>query len=168
MTEREFVAEINKNKRIILKAYNAYAAKYNQEDIVQEVILETWKTINNFKNNCKFSTWLYNIARNTCIDVTRRSKNIPNTVGLEDYAEVIAESSNAKEMVKQLREAIRYDSVIDNIEEPWRSTFEMYLHGISFKEMSDQTGVDENTLRVYLHRIKKRLYLRYGQSDHIK
>lgn len=163
MTEQEFVAEINKNRNIICEVYNTYAVNYSEQDLFQEIILETWKSINNFKKNCKFSTWLYTIARNKCISIMRKQRQMPEIISLEPYHEAIADSSNANEMIKQLRQAIRYNTVLDTIDQAWRSIFEMYLEGISFKEMERQTGINENVLRVNVHRIKRRLQLRYGK-----
>lgn len=168
MSQQEFVDLINKHKGVIHKACRTYCKSFSHADLVQETILEAWKSISNFEKNCTFSTWLYYIARNVCVTHLRKRSKQPTIEGLEEYAEVLAETNNAPEMVKQLRQAIRYDSVLDNIEEPWRSTFEMYIEGFSFNEMEMQTGVDQNTLRVNMFRIKKRLFLRYGKSEKFK
>lgn len=168
MNENEFMDLINQHKGIITKVYNTYCRTFNEGDVYQEIVLETWKSINNFKNNSKFSTWLYAIARNVCISNIRRRKKQPVIEGLEEYTDTLIEVNNAPEMVKQLRNAVRYDSVLSNIDPAWRSVFEMYIQGIPFKEMEEQTGIEEGTLRVNMHRIKKRLFLRYGKSENIK
>lgn len=168
MSEKEFMTLINKHNGIISKVYNTYCHGFSEADLRQEIILETWRSINSFKNNCTFSTWLYAIARNVCISNLRKHKKQPTIEGLEEYAETLIAVNNAPEMVRQLRNAMRYDSVLDNVDPAWRSVFQMYIEGISFKEMEEQTGVEEGTLRVNIHRIKKRLYLRYGKSESIK
>lgn len=167
MTEKEFIENLNESKGIVYRVCNTYCNSYSREDLVQEIILEAFKSINNFKNNCKFSTWLYTIAKNVCISNLRKEKKKPRIEGLDDYAEVLAESNNAPELVKQLREAMRYNTVLDTIDEAYQSVFEMHLHGISYNEISQQTGISENLLRQYIHRIKQRLYLRYGKSGDI-
>lgn len=168
MSEKEFVDLIKKHEAIMQSVCNTYCQSFSHADLFQEIILETWRSISNFKNNCTFSTWLYAIARNVCISNLRKHAKRPSIEGLEEYADTLAEVNNAPEMVKQLRQAIRYNSVLSSIDIAWRSVFEMYIEGISFKEMEEQTGVSEGTLRVNMHRIKKRLYLRYGKSENIK
>lgn len=168
MTDQEFLEQINNSKPVIHKACTVYCYEHSRDDLVQEIILEIYRSLNNFKKNCSFSTWAYTIARNKCISLLRKQKNDPKIVGLEEYSNTLADVSNAPEMVKQLREAIKYDTVMDSIDEAWRTVFEMYVQGISFKEMEEQTGIAEATLRVNTFRIKKRLYLRYGKSEDIK
>lgn len=166
MSEQEFVDLITRHRRTIHTVCNKYCSEisFSRDDLVQEIVLETWKSINNFQKKCSFNTWLYNIARNKCIDLLRRQKKIPKVEGLEEYAEVLAEVNNAPEIVRQLRQAIRYDTVLSSIEEPYRILFEMYLEGLSFDEMEQQTGISANALRVRCFRIKKQLQLRYGKT----
>lgn len=168
MSEQEFVDQININKAVIHKACEVYCQTYPRQDLIQEITLEAWRTLNNFKNNCNFSTWLYTIAKNKCIDILRRQKRAPNIVGLEEYAETLADVNNTPELVKQLRQAMRYNAVLSTIEEPLRTLFELYMEGLSYAEISLQSGIDENLLRQWVHRIKQRLYLRYGKSEDIK
>jgi len=168
MSEQEFVDQINKNKGIIHKACEVYCKKYPRQDLIQEITLEAWRSLNNFKNYCNFSTWLYTIAKNKCIDILRRQKKAPSIVGLEEYAETLTEVNNAPELVKQLKQAMRYTAVLSTIEEPLRTLFELYMEGLTYEEISSQSGIDENLLRQWVHRIKQRLYLRYGKSENIK
>ncbi|NLM12933.1 MAG: sigma-70 family RNA polymerase sigma factor [Epulopiscium sp.] len=60
------------------KIYNiAYRMFHNEEDakdISQEIFIKVFENIEKFKGNSSFSTWLYRIATNTCIDELRRRK----------------------------------------------------------------------------------------------
>jgi len=47
------------------------------EDITQETFVKVWKNLNKFDKNKKFKTWLFQIAKNTCIDYLRKKKSIP-------------------------------------------------------------------------------------------
>src|SRR5687768_1679518 len=132
MTEKEFLEQIKENRRFIHMVCNTYYESYPRQDLVQEITLELWRSINNFKNNCSFRKWIFVVARNKCITLLRKEKKI-DIVGLDEYADTLVETNNAPDIVKQLRNAMRYDSVISTIEEPFRSTFEMYLHGLSYK-----------------------------------
>lgn len=56
----------------------AYSYTHNHEeakDIVQEILIKAYKGLNGFKCDAKFSTWLYRIAVNNCIDWSRRKKS---------------------------------------------------------------------------------------------
>jgi RNA polymerase sigma-70 factor (ECF subfamily) len=47
------------------------------EDITQETFVKTWKNLKKFDKNKKFKTWLFQIAKNSCIDYLRKRKTIP-------------------------------------------------------------------------------------------
>ncbi|MFA6252312.1 MAG: sigma-70 family RNA polymerase sigma factor [Candidatus Paceibacterota bacterium] len=47
------------------------------EDITQETFVKVWKNISRFDKSKKFKTWIFQIAKNTCIDYLRKKKSIP-------------------------------------------------------------------------------------------
>ena len=49
------------------------------QDCLQEAMIRIYRAISNFKGNSSFSTWVYRITMNTCLDELRRRKNRPNT-----------------------------------------------------------------------------------------
>ena len=49
------------------------------QDCLQEAMLRVYRAISNFKGQSTFSTWVYRITMNTCLDELRRKKNRPNT-----------------------------------------------------------------------------------------
>ena len=61
------------------KVYNiCYRMLSNPEDAseqAQETFIKAFRYIKDFKGNCSFSTWIYRIATNTCLDFLRKNKN---------------------------------------------------------------------------------------------
>lgn len=47
------------------------------EDVTQEVFLKAYRALPTFRGTCKFSTWLFRICNNACIDYIRKVKNTP-------------------------------------------------------------------------------------------
>lgn len=164
MSEQEFMQQIELNKNVIHNACNAYCQSLSHNDLIQDIIAETWKSLGKFKNSCKFSTWLHTIARNVCISALRKHKSHPIIEGLDDYIDVLEYVDTTPELIKQLHEAKRYNIVTNTIEEPYRTLFHMYVYGASFKDLEQHSGINANVLRVNMHRIKKRLQLRYGNK----
>jgi RNA polymerase sigma-70 factor (ECF subfamily) len=132
---------------------------------VQDIYLSAWKSLSNFRKESSFKTWLGSIARNVCIDNFRKRRKQPITEDLKNYEEIICNSNNYSEIVLQLRQAIKYETVMSNLDNADRSLFEMHLFGLSYKEISQQTGISENALRVKINRINQRLRLRYGSRS---
>lgn len=165
MDSKEFIELIKAHNGTIHYACNKYyCTAANRDDLVQDIILELWKSIGNFKKTCTFNTWVYKIARNVCISALRKHKTKPLVEVIEEYAYYIADESASDVTYIQLEEAMRYESVLNAIEEPYRSLYIMYLEGESYKEMERQTGISENALRARICRISKQLRLRYDSK----
>lgn len=156
-----FTQLVNENKGIMHHVCNTYAATLDREELVQEILLGAWNSFANFKQQSKFTTWFYAVCRNICVDQLRRKMAQPVIVPItNDIAEGIAYKSDIYEKIKQ---GLRYETVINNLHPEEQQIIFMYLDGLSFKEIQNQTGIDEGTLRVRVSRIKKRLMLRYGK-----
>ena len=55
------------------------ANREDAQDCLQEAMLRVYRAISGFKGQSNFSTWLYRITMNTCLDELRRRKNKQNT-----------------------------------------------------------------------------------------
>lgn len=60
------------------------------EDMAQNIFIKVYVHINSFKKGLKFSTWLYGIARNECIDYWRKNKKHASNISLEASEELMA------------------------------------------------------------------------------
>jgi len=75
------------------RVYNiCYRMLNNPDDAVeqaQEAFIKAFRYIKDFKGNCSFSTWLYRIATNTCLDFIRKNKNKHNiSIEQETYEDI--------------------------------------------------------------------------------
>jgi RNA polymerase sigma-70 factor, ECF subfamily len=165
MNDQEFMNNVNASRDVIYKACNMYCKGIDYSDVVQDIYLHAWSSVGGFRKESSFKTWLWRIARNTCVSNFRARRKQPPIEELKDYEEIIGNSNNYSEIVSQLREAIKYETVMNTLDDADRSIFELYLFGSSYKEMQQQTGINENALRVKIHRIEQRLRLRYGNRS---
>jgi RNA polymerase sigma-70 factor, ECF subfamily len=83
-------------------------------DLAQDVFLKAFQNINSFRGDCRFSTWLYSIARNRCMDELRsRAAKPGETAGavLEELAdtrsEQISQALERRESAESLRRLIQ-------------------------------------------------------------
>ncbi len=58
-------------------AYQKVGNAADAQDLAQDIFLKVWKNIKKFDNNKSFKPWLFQIAKNTCIDYLRKKKSIP-------------------------------------------------------------------------------------------
>ncbi|NBC04846.1 MAG: sigma-70 family RNA polymerase sigma factor [Bacteroidetes bacterium] len=138
-----------------MKAYLA-GSGVEAEDILQETFLKAYKNIDQFEGNANMYTWLYSIARNKCIDEFRKRKYESNrsSIPVEDYNIESDEfkSKDQQEDTELLKEAI------SELPELLRSIVVMKsIDGLTYPEISDVTGVNEQTLKNRMFRARKQL-----------
>jgi RNA polymerase sigma-70 factor, ECF subfamily len=101
---------VNKYEFAILRfVYNTIKDREAAEDITQEVFITVYNKLYTYNKDYKFSNWLYQIAKNKCIDYVRKYKRVYEA-NVEDAHEVVSnevspeQSAEFKE-VKKLVEA---------------------------------------------------------------
>jgi len=72
-------------------AIKMLCSEIDAEDIIQETFIKAWQNISRYKQQYKFSTWIYKIAANACYDKLR-SKHTVEEVSLMDY-DIISETN---------------------------------------------------------------------------
>jgi len=145
---------LGRYRGLLFKVIKAYA--FNTEDVndlFQDVCLQMYRSIPNFKAESAVSTWLYRIALNTAIKwSTREKKHVDGHQGIETMTSLLEAGDELKdERVAWLYSEIRKFNEID------RSLTLLLLDGYSYKEMSVMTGISESNIGVKIHRIKKQL-----------
>jgi RNA polymerase sigma-70 factor (ECF subfamily) len=127
-------------------------------DAAQEVFLRVVKNAAGWEPKAKFTTWVYTIARNHCIDEARKGRfrkteSLNETTGKdgegEERIERVPTSVPAGDEVAhgtRLRKAI--DAALATLPEEQREVFLLReVSGLPFKEIADAVGVGENTVK---------------------
>lgn len=140
------------------RSMTAYLAgsEIEAEDILQETFLKAFKKIDQFEGKSNMYTWLYSIARNKCIDEFRKRKYESNrsSISVEEFELESEEfkSEDKREEVKLLKKAIA------ELPEILRSIVVMKsIDGLSYPEISEITGINEQTLKNRMFRARKEL-----------
>lgn len=72
-------------KRIYELAYNFTHHPEDAYDLSQEIFLKAFKAVKRFESKSTFYTWIYRIAKNACIDYTRRRGSHTNVSFTEEF-----------------------------------------------------------------------------------
>jgi RNA polymerase sigma-70 factor (ECF subfamily) len=128
------------------------------EDLLQETFLRVIKGADSYEVQSKFTTWLYTIARNLCVDASRRAKHrraqsldapLDAEEGGATLLDVTRDGRAAVDRTvigKQLGERIQ--GAVEELVEEQREVFVMReVLNLSFKEIADIVGVSENTVK---------------------
>ena len=129
------------------------------EEMLQEVFLRVVRSKERYERTAKLTTWLYTIARNLCVDESRRAR-FRKTVsldaprrGAEEESPAMIETVAADQVstddeaaAPQLR--ARIAKAVEQLPEDQREVFLMrQMSGLSFKEIGDIVGAPENTVK---------------------
>lgn len=154
--KEQFLNVLEKHIGIIVKISGVYA--YNQEDrkdLMQDIVLELWKSFKRFDGSCKISTWIYRVSLNISMNYKRKRSNVSMFTSLEDFKEYeIASWITDYDTFSQLD--VLYNS-IEQLSEINKAIVLLYLDGNSHEEISEITGISKTNVGTKISRIKEEL-----------
>ncbi len=134
-------------------------AEGDAEDMVQEVFLAVYRKLATFRGECRFSTWLYRLARNRAIDFRRRRR--PSVVQSVDRLQEATEPRAPSDLDAEIGRGWRESAVlraVNALGEPRRSVvFLHYWMGCGIEEISSLTEIPGGTIKSHLHRARQQL-----------
>lgn len=131
------------------------------QDCLQEAMLRIYRSISSFKGQSSFSTWVYRIAMNTCLDELRKKKNKQTTSldGLLDMGWSPSDDYDTPEhhtIAAQKRSAIQ--NAISDLPEDMRSAIVLRdIEGFSYEEISGMLGINVGTIKSRISRGREKL-----------
>jgi RNA polymerase sigma factor (sigma-70 family) len=136
------------------------------EDLVQEAFIKAFNSLASFNDEFAFSTWLYKIATNNCIDAMRKrrlrtmsiDRPTANPDGDQQYE--IPDSSNIPDqhiLRTQQTEAIQ--AAIDALPEKYRTVI-VLRHQMekSYEEIAAELELPLGTIKAHIFRAREMLY----------
>ena len=129
------------------------------EELTQETFYKAIKGINKFNNECKISTWLFKIAKNTWIDFLRKEKK-QDFVSIDDekYFEAFLTQKSFETNVEDNDDIINLYKYIHKLDENTREVFYLRLKGeLSFKHIGEILDKSEDWARLAFYRGKIKL-----------
>ena len=150
--KEQFLDILEKNIGIIIKISRVYTnVKQDNEDLINDITLELWKSFRTFKGNAKISTWIYRVALNTSMNYKRRKKKETLFFSINDLnSQWLIEQSNTVES------EILYQC-IDELDEINKAIILLYLDGNSHDEISEITGISKTNVGTRIGRIKEQI-----------
>ena len=125
------------------------------EELVQDAFTNVWRSAKSFESErARFSTWLYRIARNRAVDLDRRRRVRPLSVG-EDPLRTVAGGPEPEAGVDGWDLA----RALSRIPEEYREVLTLaYFEGLSQREISRRTGIPLGTVKSRTTAAMKRLH----------
>ena len=140
---------------IIFKIVNN---REDAEDISQEIFIKVFKSLNSFKEESEFSTWLYRIAYNTALSEIRKRKIVFSSFE-DDFSTLKDETIDEEIEELALEERIIYlEQALKML--PAKDALLItlfYLDNQSIEEISRISNLSRANVKIKLHRIRKKL-----------
>ena len=175
MTDRELVARAgagdqeafeqlvrDNQNRVYSLAVRLVGDREEAADLAQEAFLRAWQGLSSFQGESSFSTWIYRLTTNVCIDYLRRKKRrqeVEPAVSLDDEDSGWAEPADVtQDPHRKLEEAERGRALargLERLPEHQRQVLVMReLSGLSYQEIGAATGLDLGTVKSRIARAR--------------
>ena len=124
------------------------------KDAVQEAFVKAYQGLPYFQSDSQFSTWLYKICKNYCLNLLRRQK-------LENETEPVNSSNNETDLSLKLR----LKKMVDSLNEEYREIIILrYYQDLKYDQIARLLDIPLSTVKIRLFRAKAELKILAGVS----
>jgi RNA polymerase sigma-70 factor (ECF subfamily) len=156
--ELQFRQWLGEHKGLLVKVVRSFAeGPADQDDLFQEILLQVWLSLPNFRADSKPTTWLYRVALNTALAWKRSEKKRRRRQGSLSISEAAPPGGSAAAALQNDRIVDQLYAAIRALPPAKRALVVLYLDGFTYREIADVVGISESNVGVSLNRIKKDL-----------
>ena len=161
--QKAFAALVEANQAMVYSlAYRMTGNSEDAADLAQEAFLNAWRGLARFQGQASFSTWLYRLTSNACIDFLRREKRRATlSLTLEPEEEESREAEVADERWspealldrQESRQAVR--QALTQLSDEHREVLLLReLEGLSYREIAQALDLEEGTVKSRIARAR--------------
>jgi len=174
--ESAFVELVGRYKdKIYNLAYRMLGNREEAEDVAQETFLHTFRALDSFRVEERFSPWIYKIASNLCLDRLRKYRYIVTSLDEPigsggDIPQQVADWSSSPDKVYEVNE-LRADTqhAISGLPPKYKVVVVLrHLHDMSYDEIARVLNIPQGTVKTRLFRareiLRRRLSRLYGDN----
>lgn len=160
MTAFETTAE-RYRRRVFSFARSLLSNREEAEEVTQDVLLRLWRHQRRVDEE-RLGAWLLRVTRNACYDLLRRRRSLQAAAGPpageEEAAEVWSADPDPEALLQATDFRRRLKEALDTLGEPYRTIVLLReVQGLPHREIGESLGIPEVTVRVHLHRGRRRL-----------
>jgi RNA polymerase sigma-70 factor, ECF subfamily len=153
--------------RAVERLARAYEADPDRrQDLVQEIHLEIWKSLEVYESRCALRTWVYRVAHNTAAKhVIRRCRTKPEVLlSLEEMSQLSQKPSGDAGSQESLRQLMDF---IHRLKPPDRQPILLYLEGVDSESIAEIMGLSPGNVRTKIHRVKAILTWQFQEGARV-
>ena len=150
--------DVYKDKVYSICLYYFYADRAAAADATQQVFLKLMTTIGQFRGTAGFSTWLYRLVANTCVDGARRTRAREARVAAEVLVETLPGSASQEQDLVRAQRARLVQEALSVLPPNFRLAILLrYFDDLSYEEMARVLRCSMGTVASRLNRAQKLL-----------
>ena len=140
-----------------------------RRDLLQEIHIELWRSLEEFEHKCSLRTWVYRVAHNVYASHVIRSRrlNYAGAVSLDELADV-PERDNPEVIASEQQAVAWLRQTIHRLKAPDAQVMCLYLEDIDAGEIAEIVGISPGAVATRIHRIKTilaRMFQNGGPAD---
>lgn len=156
---------MNRYKRRMLSyVYKSIKNWEDTNDLTQDIFIKVFRALPRWEPRAKFSTWLYTIAHNVCIDYHRAKSRRGYSYSIDDE-EIIHGMppandvySNPEKTALENETSKMIQESLDQLSGRQKEVFVLYHYeGLKVREIADVLGIAEGTVKIHQHRAMEKL-----------
>lgn len=155
-----FAVLVNQYKDLAFTlAYKMLKNREEAEEVSQDTFIKIYKSLNKFKGESKFSTWVYKITYNTCLDRLKKDKKENSVVYIEDFSDhQVKTIENILDTFDENERNLKIQDCLQLL--PSEDAFLLtlyYFDDQSIDEIAKVINCNSNNVKIKLFRSRKKL-----------
>ena len=161
------------DQAVLRLALRITGSQSDAQDVHQEAFLKIYKKLNGFRFECAFSTWVYRIATNVCLDLLRRRRARPEGSPIESNVDnFFSQVSDDKSVNNPDQQLLRQElgahiaRALRRLTPRERLVFELkHFQGLKLQQVSEILECSEPAVKTSLFRATKKLRLNLARYE---
>jgi RNA polymerase sigma-70 factor (ECF subfamily) len=167
--EAAFEQLVLRHQRYVFNvAYRVLRDVSEAEDITQEAFVRAWRGLKGFRGHAKFTTWIYRIVYNLCLN---RLPGLRRELLQVESAEAVQvnPAPTPPELFEVEEQLTFLHAQLDQLSEKYRLVLTLrYLQGLSYEEIATILNLPMGTVKTHIHRARGILMERKRQWDQVR
>lgn len=155
--EHQFLERLDRHKGILYKVANVYCGdREDRADLIQEIIIQLWRSFDWFDGRAQFSTWMHRIALNVAISFHRgTTRNRRETLPIEDFELDLGAAD--RQLESEGDDIRRLYQLIGQLDDINKAIILLYLDGHGHDDIAEAIGITTTNVATRVNRIKQKL-----------
>lgn len=149
--EQEYTHLIKEYKETIYTVCLMNSANQDEaKDLMQEALIQLWRSFGTFRGESDVRTWIYRICMNACISFMRKEENHKDSLHI-DVSDMLSMDDDDSRQIQTLHNRIHRLKFMD------RAIVLLWMEDLSYEEIGEIIGLTAKNVGVRLVRIKEQL-----------